>query len=143
LLVKWPGVVSGGESTDALVSLVDIVPTILELAEGEVPEEVDGLSLLPLLRGSNRSLRESVYATHTGDGSMNRTPMRMIRTKRYKYILNLAPEVTYTTHMDRSKDHDGGRTYWDSWVQRSFENRSEEHTSELQSRENLVCRLLL
>ncbi|MFS8617930.1 MAG: sulfatase [Solitalea sp.] len=122
LLVKWPGVVSGGESTDALVSLVDIVPTILELAEGEVPEEVDGLSLLPLLRGSNRSLRESVYATHTGDGSMNRTPMRMIRTKRYKYILNLAPEVTYTTHMDRSKDHDGGRTYWDSWVQRSFEN---------------------
>jgi uncharacterized sulfatase len=47
--------------------------------------------------------------------------MRMIRTSRYKYILNLAPEVLYTTHIDLAKDHDGGRQYWDSWVTRSYE----------------------
>lgn len=122
LLIKWPGTVSGGESTDALVSLVDIVPTILELAGGEVPQDVDGVSLLPLMRGANKTLNPYVYATHTGDGTMNQTPLRMIRSKRYKYILNLAPEVRYHTHMDQSKDHDGGRTYWDSWIRRSFES---------------------
>lgn len=47
---------------------------------------------------------------------MNVSPMRCIRTSRYKFILNLAPENKYTTHMDRAKDHDGGREYWDSWV---------------------------
>ncbi|HYH56780.1 MAG TPA: hypothetical protein VD772_09225, partial [Anseongella sp.] len=66
-------------------------------------------------------LHEMVYATHTGDGTMNQSPMRMVRTRRYKYILNLAPEILYTTHMDKSREHDGGRQYWDSWVTRSYE----------------------
>ncbi len=41
-----------------------------------------------------------------------------IRSVRYKLILNLAPEITYTTHMDLAKDHDGGREYWSSWEER-------------------------
>jgi uncharacterized sulfatase len=45
----------------------------------------------------------------------------MVRTRQYKYILNLAPEIPYTTHIDLAKDHDGGRQYWDSWVTRSYE----------------------
>src|SRR5262245_23121621 len=46
---------------------------------------------------------------------MNRTPQRAVRTARYKYILNLSPEIEYTTHIDKATDHDGGREYWPSW----------------------------
>ena len=50
---------------------------------------------------------------------MNISPMRGIRTARYKYILNLSPENEYVTHMDKATDHDGGREYWSSWMQKS------------------------
>ena len=126
LLIKWPAVVSGGATTDALVSLVDLLPTFVEMTGGDVPsfpEQVDGISLVPLLRGERNHSRTQVYGTRTGDGNMNRSPMRMIRTGRYKYILNLAPEIEYTTHIDLSKNHDGGRQYWDSWVDRSYETQ--------------------
>jgi uncharacterized sulfatase len=46
--------------------------------------------------------------------------MRMIRTTRYKYILNLAPEIRYTTHIDKSGVDGYGEEYWPSWRERSF-----------------------
>lgn len=132
LIIKWPGVVKGGKSTGALASLVDIVPTVIEIAGGEAPAcpgDIDGMSMLPLLQGQTFSHRESVFASHTGDGTMNMAPMRAIRTDRYKYIHNLAPDVIYNTHMNKATDHDGGREYWASWEQKSY--RSEHAASVL------------
>ncbi len=124
LLIRWPGVIQGGKKTDALVSLADLLPTAVEAAGGTAPnepQEIDGRSLIALLKGKVKQHRDEVFASHTGDGKINQAPMRMIRTSRYKYILNLAPEIPYTTHIDLAKDHDGGRQYWPSWVVRSFE----------------------
>jgi N-sulfoglucosamine sulfohydrolase len=115
LLIRWPGAIKPGRATDALVSLADVVPTFVEAAGGRVPEELDGQSFLKVLRGQTNNHREYVFATHTGDRDWNRNPARAIRNHRYKLILNLAPEITYTTHMDLAKDHDGGREYWPSW----------------------------
>ncbi|MGQ8338812.1 sulfatase family protein [Sunxiuqinia sp. A32] len=123
LIIRWPGVIEGGSNTHALVSLIDIVPTAIELAGGKAPkeiEEIDGRSLVPFLKGEKSSHRDVVYGSHTGDGKINQAPMRMIRTSRYKYILNLAPEVKYNTHINLAKDHDGGREYWSTWVDKSF-----------------------
>ena len=120
LLVRWPGRVRPGTTTSALVSLVDLLPTFIQAAGGTPSGDLDGRSFLDVLLGRATIHRDAVFASHTGDHEMNRTPMRMLRTDRYKYILNLAPEVLYTTHMDRAKDHDGGREYWDSWREASF-----------------------
>ncbi len=123
LLIRWPNTVQGGTETNALVSLTDLVPTAIDLAGGKSTlhaDELDGESLVPLLRGKVDKLHDLVFASHTGDGTMNMAPMRMIRTKRYKYILNLAPDVLYNTHMNKAKDHDGGREYWGTWVNESF-----------------------
>jgi arylsulfatase A-like enzyme len=125
LLVKWPGTVKGGTETNALVSLVDLLPTAAELAGG-LPaknlQDIDGKSLLPILTGKKSSVHEAIFASHTGDGKVNQAPMRMIRTNRYKYIRNLAPEQLYTNHIDIAKDHDGGRQYWPSWVAESYKS---------------------
>lgn len=125
LLIKWPNIIREGSDTDALISLVDITPTLIEAAGGKVPKEpsmIDGESFLSLLQGKAFNARENVYATHTGDGTMNPTPIRMVRNMRYKYILNLAPDVRYTTHMDKAKRNGEGGDYWPSWITKSFED---------------------
>ena len=119
LMVRWPGQVKANQRTNALVSLVDLAPTFVKIAGGKAPEQIDGQSFLPVIKGKQDKHREMIFATHTGDKLMNRAPARMLRTQRYKYILNLAPEIPYTTHMDKAKDHDGGREYWDSWEQKA------------------------
>ncbi len=119
-IVRWPGKIAGGSCADALISLVDVLPTFLEIAGGKPPKDLDGKSFLPVLEGKAKTHREFIFATHSQDGfNMNITPMRSIRSERYKYIFNLSPGNQYHTHMDKAKDHDGGREYWDSWVEKA------------------------
>lgn len=119
LFIRWPGRAKPGHVTDALVSHVDVLPTLIEAAGGQTPAGLDGKSYLKVLDGKADSHLDYVFALHTQDGEMNRTPQRAVRTTRYKYILNLSPEIKYTTHMDKATDHDGGREYWPSWVERA------------------------
>ncbi len=130
LMIRWPGHMNTG-TTDAMVSQADLLPTIVEVAGGAAPAEIDGQSFLPVLRGEKDFHRDIVFATHTGDGMMNRSPSRMLRTKRYKYILNLAPDVVYHTHMDKAKDHDGGRADGDSWLEKA---KTDEHAASVLNR---------
>ena len=131
LLVRWPGQTKPGSETHAMVSQADLLPTFIEIAGGKTPDNIDGRSFLPILQGEKDSHREVVFASHTGDGMMNRSPSRMLRTQRYKYILNLAPENVYHTHIDNAKDHDGGREYWDSWVEKS---KTDQHAAAILQR---------
>jgi N-sulfoglucosamine sulfohydrolase len=119
LLIRWRGKVKPGSHSSAMISQVDLLPTFLEIAGGNAPENIDGISFLEVLTGEKESHRRVVFASHTGDGMMNRSPARMLRTQRFKYILNLAPENIYHTHIDRAKDHDGGREYWPSWLEKA------------------------
>lgn len=115
LIVRWPEHVQAGQTTSAMVSLVDLLPTFIEMAGGKPPGELDGRSLAPVLAGKTDRHREAIFTTHTGDSRINRSPMRAVRTVRYKYILNLHPQVKYETHISRGVARDG-RDYWDSWL---------------------------
>jgi uncharacterized sulfatase len=119
LLIRWPDVVKAGSQTQAMVSQVDLLPTFVEVAGGAPPDSIDGSSFIQVLKSLSDTHRDVIFASHTGDGMMNRSPARMLRTSRFKYILNLAPENVYHTHIDKAKDHDGGREYWDSWIKRA------------------------
>lgn len=123
LMIRWPEHAPASSRTDAMVSLVDLLPTFVEAAGGEAPEETDGVSFLSVIGGQSDTHRTAVFATHTGDQMMNRSPARMVRTDRYKYILNLAPENVYHTHIDKARDHDGGREYWSSWEEKATHDR--------------------
>jgi arylsulfatase A-like enzyme len=115
LVIRWPGEVKAGGATGALVSLVDLLPTMIEAAGGSPPADIDGKSLLPLLRGQADRVHDEVFAAHTGDGRMNRSPQRCVRTTRYKFIENLASADVYKTHISAAAGPDG-KDYWDSWV---------------------------
>jgi uncharacterized sulfatase len=115
LIIRWPGAVKSDSSTPALASLVDLLPTMIEVGGGTPPKDLDGRSLVPLLRGQGNHVHDEIFAAHTGDGQMNRSPQRCIRTTRYKLIANLASEGVYKTHIDAAGGPDG-KDYWDSWV---------------------------
>jgi N-sulfoglucosamine sulfohydrolase len=110
LVVVWPGVVKPRTHTDAIVSWVDLLPTLLEAVGGDPPADIDGKSFLPLLRGSTETHRDRVFASHTGDGNWNVYPIRSYRSGEWKYILNLHPEFAFTTHIDLGAD-----SPWATW----------------------------
>ena len=125
LLVHWPGKVDKAATTRAMVSLIDLLPTMIEAAGGTAPAGIDGKSILPVLLGKTDRHRDEVFASHTGDQAMNHAPMRCIRTDRYKYIANLAPEIPFTTHISKTGGPDG---YWQTWLNRAKNNP---HAAEL------------
>jgi arylsulfatase A-like enzyme len=116
LMARWVGKIKPGTTTDALVSLVDLLPTMLNVAEAadQVTPKLDGHSLLPVLLGRSAHQHDAVFASNTGDGNMNRSPMRAVRTSHYKYILNLLPDALFKTHISDGGGEDG-LFYWRSW----------------------------
>jgi N-sulfoglucosamine sulfohydrolase len=119
-MAAWPGVIKPGARTAALISWVDILPTLIEVGGGKAPAaglaegEIDGRSFLPVLRGGSDEHRDRIFATHSGDKKMNVYPIRAVRTDRWKYIWNLHPEFQHTTHVDRAQVEDEVG-YWRSW----------------------------
>jgi uncharacterized sulfatase len=117
-VATWPGVIKPGTRSDAMISLVDVSPTIVETAGGKPPTAIDGRSFMDVLAGHTSTHRDHVFTTHSGDGRMNAYPMRAVRTRDWKYIRNINPVGEHTTHIDRGKKVDGNN-YWRSWLERA------------------------
>lgn len=114
LIVSWRNIVKAGTRADAMVSWVDLLPTLLEAAGGKAPADIDGRSFLPVLRGEAKAHRDGVFTTHSGDGDWNVYPIRSVRVGRWKYIRNLHPEFAFTTHIDLPGKL-GQRAFFSTW----------------------------
>ena len=100
LLVRWPGKVAPGSSSDVLVSGVDLAPTFLAAAGIDVPREMTGLSILPELLGETFQGRTFVFAERGWHwGPITRADgldlSRSVTTRRYHYIYNALPGRSY------------------------------------------------
>jgi arylsulfatase A-like enzyme len=83
------------------MSLIDVMPTFVELAGGAAPAGIDGRSFKDVLLSGAEKHDDYIFASHTGDGEMNVFPQRSVRDARFKYILNLHPERKWTTHFTK------------------------------------------
>ncbi len=61
LLIQWPGHIASGSTNNEMVQNLDFAQTMLEVANIEAPGDMQGESLLPLLKGENTWTREAVY----------------------------------------------------------------------------------
>lgn len=96
LIVRAPGQASRGQKNSALVSWVDIVPTILEFAGAKGPNyPLHGRSFLSVLEQAAPAGWDEVHASHTFHEITMYYPMRGMRDRRYKYIRNLFPELEF------------------------------------------------
>jgi arylsulfatase A-like enzyme len=119
-IARWPGRIAPGTTSAALVSLVDFTPTLVDLAGGAPATDLDGRSFRDMLLGRARNFHASIFASHTGDGDMNVFPQRCVRDQRYKYVLNLRPENTWTTHFTKVPGIlNSHKDVWDTWVEKA------------------------
>jgi arylsulfatase A-like enzyme len=84
LIMRGPGGFEGGKVCDALVSQIDVFPTVCELAGIERPPWLQGRSIMPLIRGEAEEVNEAVFSEVTYHAAYE--PLRCARTKRWKYI---------------------------------------------------------
>ena len=96
LLMTGPdALISPATVCDDLVSNVDLVPSLLDLAGIPVPEDMEGQSFAGALRGQDeqaRTPRGAVFAMMHGHHRW--TESRCVRTDRYKFIRNFSPSRT-------------------------------------------------
>jgi N-sulfoglucosamine sulfohydrolase len=83
-ILRGPGGFTGGRVVDAMVSHLDIYPTVCDVIGVERPTWLQGESLLPLMRGEVDEVREELFAEATFHAAYE--PQRAVRTKRWKYI---------------------------------------------------------
>lgn len=88
LIVRWPGVVEPGSVDDHLVQNLDYAATFLDAAGAALPEDLQGRSLLPLLRGGDGSdWRDAIYYHYHGHPDVHNVARHYgVRTERYKLI---------------------------------------------------------
>ena len=92
LIITSPTLGNRGLVNHAMVSWVDIAPTILHWAGAKPPsDELPGRSLLPILEQENPPDWDTVFASHTFHEITMYYPMRAVRTRRWKFIRNLVP----------------------------------------------------
>lgn len=60
-IAKWPAVIEAGSNCDAMAHFMDMLPTFVSLAGGNVPEDIDGKDITALLKGDGKTPHEALY----------------------------------------------------------------------------------
>ena len=96
LAVYWPGHVKAGLVIDEFVNLYELTPTFLQIAGVDVPKEMHGRSLIPLLSGKHEKNRDHVFVERERHANVRAGdlgyPVRAVRTKDFLYIRNMRPD---------------------------------------------------
>jgi arylsulfatase A-like enzyme len=132
LIVSWPaGGVRRGVTSDALVELTDIAPTLLDAARLPPAGEMDGRSLLPVLRGDAQAgkPREAVICEyHDALDMPDHTRATMIRDRQHKLVRYHGRRLGEL--FDLAHDPGEIRNLWDDPAARSVRDRLTEHMLE-------------
>lgn len=118
LIVRGPGGFEGGQVVDALISQIDIYPTLCELLEIQKPDWLQGRSFLPVVRGETAEINDAIFGEVTHHAAYE--PMRAARTKRWKYLRRFGGrEAPVLPNCDDSRSKD-------LWVEDDWRARKRE-----------------
>lgn len=106
LMVRWPGTVKAGSECSRIVSLIDFAETFLDVAGLPIPDDMQGRSILPVLRGQTPDdWRTSLYYHYYEFPAPHRVrPHRGVITDRYKLVHYYKPDVDDWELLDRQAD---------------------------------------
>ena len=104
-VIKWPGLDSKPMVTDAVAQYCDILPTLIDAAGGEVPSNIDGKSLLPLIKGEAVTHRDNAYFTYTSGPEGPPFVSRAVTDGRYKLMWNKTPDNLFAVRTINGFDY--------------------------------------
>jgi N-sulfoglucosamine sulfohydrolase len=84
LIMRGPGGFAGGRVIDAMVSHLDIYPTLCDIAGVVQPPFLQGASLMPLVHGEIERIHDLIFTEMTYHAAYQ--PLRAVRSRRWKYI---------------------------------------------------------
>ena len=119
-IISQPGKIPQNERTDALIQYADVLPTLVDIAGGSATETFDGTSFKEVLFNNKKTHRTYVYGSHNNVPEGSPYPIRSISNGKYRYIVNLKPDVKYyEKHLMVMEGNTKGRLasmYWRTWV---------------------------
>jgi len=87
LIIRYPKIIKAGTKNSEMVLNIDVAPTLIELAGAKVPIEMQGASLVPLLKNETVDWRKSfLYEYFQEAYAPGFVTMTGVRNKKYKYI---------------------------------------------------------
>ena len=84
LILRGPGAFSGGKVVDAMISQIDLFPTLCDMLGIDPPGWLEGTSFLPVMRGEKAEINDEIFGEVTYHAAYD--PQRAVRTQRHKYI---------------------------------------------------------
>lgn len=109
LIVRWPGAINPGRTSDLPNAMWDFLPTACDLAGIDVPEWTDGISILPTLLGREKSQMKHDYLYWEFYERGGKQAVRMGRWKGVRVGLRKDPDASlelYDLEKDPGEQHD-------------------------------------
>ncbi len=101
MFIYWDKLKNKGIRSDALISSVDLLPTVLDLIGSDVPDYLHGSSLKAILSNPTFQINKYVISESVGVGGQLGSGHRMVRTSNWKYILSdVNDEAIYNLERD-------------------------------------------
>jgi N-sulfoglucosamine sulfohydrolase len=123
LIARMPGMIEPGSETNAIVEYTDLLPTFIDLAGGQISQNLDGKSLVPLFKNQNEEIKKYAYSIQTtrgvGRGS-DYYGIRAIVSDKYRYIWNLTPEAEFKNNVNNGGK--AGGAWYPSWEKKAEDN---------------------
>ena len=87
-IIRWPEVIKPGMKSEALIQNIDYGPTFLDVAKADIPEEMQGRSLVPLLKAQGNApsdWRDAIYYAYYENAAVHAVPIHDgVRTNQHK-----------------------------------------------------------
>lgn len=95
-IARWPGVIKPNTiNEDDIIAGIDITPTFLEAAGVKIPREMEGRSILPLLKGKAGKDFDRAFTAFYISALEEEIPTRAVQEKQFGYIFNLWADGAY------------------------------------------------
>ena len=88
-VIRWPGVTKPGVRSEALIQNIDYAPTFLDIAGAEIPEDIQGRSVVPVLENEGKApadWRQAIYYQYSGEQTHAVARHDGVRDSRYKLM---------------------------------------------------------
>jgi len=113
LIIKWPDHVAPGSRSEALVQNLDFAETFLDAAGVEIPNDMQGESLLPILKNEETEWRDALYYHYYEYPAVHMVKKHYgIKTDRYK-LIHFYDDVDEWELYDLEKDPDEMKNVFD------------------------------
>lgn len=137
LLARWPGVTKPGSVNRDMVSNLDFASTFLEAAGQPAPSDIQGRSLVPVLKGQTPAdwRKSFYYHYYEFPGPHSVRKHYAVITDRYKLVHFYEPDVNYWELFDREKDPQEMKSFYEDPAY--AKTRAELHTELTRLRKEL------